>query len=124
MPMIAAVPAISTLSLETEARRPPPPLWLVSIAPLWHRSPLPRSRPHAEPLAIHLSGARAPDASRDRMASPDAYYSEAHTRIVVTLSPSEDVLPILPPGERGAQHPRSCSQRGLPYFHQISRRRG
>src|SRR5919112_3697865 len=34
MPMIAAVPAISTLSLETEPRRPPPPLWPESIAPL------------------------------------------------------------------------------------------
>jgi len=32
--MIAAVPAISTLSLETDPRRPPPPLWFESIASL------------------------------------------------------------------------------------------
>src|SRR5215211_5617335 len=108
MPMIAAVPAISTLSLETEARRPSPPLWLESIAPLWHRSPLPGRDPRGEPLAIHLSGARVPDASRDRLASPDSYYSEAHTRIGVRLSPS-GCTPHSRPG-RARRRPASAAE--------------
>src|SRR5215211_2099271 len=95
MPMIAAVPAISTFSLETELRRPPPPLWLESIAPLRHRSPLPGREHVANPrlfiLAALECGTQAGTGWPHLIPT-----TEAHKRIGVTLSPSEDVLPILP----------------------------